>query len=287
MDYYEKYLKYKTKYTTLKNKIGGMPIPYSMTPPLINYKLPVSINKPVAYPIKKYFIVYGTFEDKIIPLIEKVKKAVKIKKEHEHPIFKKTILEPHTSLVYEPEYFLLNDNDFEEYKKNIGKITNLDDLYPDISKYLEGIDNICDLVLEGASAFFRETLVIIKIGFNSKKMNDLRNKLYSSDKMKEYEKLWRQKVSNPVIKQKYGKSKYYKDDETFNLDEPKLWIHVTIGALNPATTSIDEIDSYLDKINEQVKDKIGDIYSINKIKIRDPEMNNTIIWNENKVELLN
>ena len=213
MDYYEKYLKYKTKYTTLKNKIGGMPngktflkalsntlpqalsntlpqalsntlpktlpktlpqtLPYSITPSLINYKLPISINKPVSYPIKKYFIVYGTFEDKIIPLIEKVKNAVKIKKEHEHTTFKKTILEPHTSLVYEPEYFLLNDNDFEEYKKTIGKITNLDDLYPDISKYLEGIDYICDLVLEGASAFFRDNLVIIKIGFNSKIMNGI------------------------------------------------------------------------------------------------------------------
>jgi hypothetical protein len=241
---------------------------------------------PSSYPTKKYFIVYGTFNNSIVPLIEKVKNSFDIKPDHLHKIFKKTILEPHTSIVYEPEFLINSVYEFEEYKRVIANINSIDKLYPGITNYLDRLDKIDDVILEGASAFFRENIVIIKIGFNSKKMNKLRNFLYnSSASMKHHEELWRQKVSNPKIKEMYSKSRYYKDDETFSLVEPKLWIHTTIAALDPKTTSIEEIDHYLDLIQEQIKADVGKVFSMDKIKLRDPEINNTIIWDEKKGEL--
>ena len=248
-----------------------------------NELIPVSTpTKPASYPAKKYFIVYGAFEDKVAPLLKSVLDTIKINPSHRHPTFKKTILEPHTSIVYEPEYEIKNDSDFEAYKTIIERTNNINELYPNISKFLKDLDSIDDLVLEGASAFFRENIVIIKIGFNSKKMNDTRNTFYSSSpEMKEHERKWREKVKNPRIREKYGRSRYYADDETFNEENPKLWIHTTVAALNPETTSIEEIDTYLDQIQDSVKGEIGKIFSINQIKIRDPEMLITPIWKKN------
>jgi hypothetical protein len=103
--------------------------------------------------------------------------------------------------------------------------------------------------------------------------------------MKSFEDIWRKKVSNPKIKEMFGTSRYYKEDETFNIIEPKLWIHTTIAALDPKTTSIQEIDAYLDKIQEAIKEQIGKIYSIDKIKLRDPEVINSVIWEKKENEL--
>ena len=239
-------------------------------------------TKPASYPAKKYFIVYGAFEDKVAPLLKSVLDTIKINPDHRHPTFKKTISEPHTSIVYEPEYEIKNDSEFETYKNMIERTNNINQLYPNISKFLKDLDSIDDLVLEGASAFFRENIVIIKIGFNSKKMNDTRNTFYSSSpEMKEHEKKWREKVKNPRIREKYGRSRYYKDDETFNEADPKLWIHTTVAALNPETTSIEEIDTYLDQIQDSVKGEVNKKFSINQLKIRDPEMVVTSIWKKN------
>jgi len=248
--------------------------------------LPVSIpSLPASFPTKKYFVLYGTFDNTVADLIDRVKHSFDIKEEHIHKTFKKTILEPHTSIVYEPEYELKNLDDFEEYKKIIPNLNNIEKLYPGFTNHLDQLDKIDDVVLEGASAFFRENIVIIKIGFNSKKMNALRNFVYNtSPYMKSFEDIWRRKISNPKIKEMFGTSRYYKEDETFNIIEPKLWIHTTIAALDPKTP-IEEIDAYLDKIQEAIKGQIGKTYSIDKIKLRDPEVVNSVIWEKKETEL--
>jgi hypothetical protein len=124
-----------------------------------------------------------------------------------------------------------------------------------------------------------ENIVIIKIGFNSQKMNAIRNCLYSSDEMKVYEERWITKVTNPIIKEKFGSSKYYQDDKTFDKSNPQLWIHATIAALKP-DTPIEDIDKYIEQVQNQLVtlNVIGKRFSINEFKLRDPEMNITTIW---------
>jgi hypothetical protein len=326
MDYKNKYLKYKEKYLILKNQYGGskkttffkgisqLDFPKlnlgsnpvfntefnSTNNQVINPKIsfspyfkpkdisiPASLpSLPASFPAKKYFVLYGTFDNTVATLIDRVKHSFDIEENHIHKTFKKTILEPHTSIVYEPEYELKSLDDFEEYKKIIPNLNSIEKLYPGFTNYLDKLDKIDDVVLEGASAFFRENMVIIKIGFNSKKMNELRNFVYNtSPYMKSFEDIWRKKVSNPKIKEMFGTSRYYKEDETFNIIEPKLWIHTTIAALDPKTTSIQEIDAYLDKIQEAIKEQIGKTYSIDKIKLRDPEVINSVIWEKKENEL--
>ena len=110
-----------------------------------NELIPISTpTKPASYPAKKYFIVYGAFEDKVAPLLKSVLDKIKINPSHRHPTFKKTILEPHTSIVYEPEYEIKNDSDFEAYKTIIERTNNINELYPNISKFLKGLDSIDD-----------------------------------------------------------------------------------------------------------------------------------------------
>jgi hypothetical protein len=258
------------------SSVGEGGVTYLPSLKINKHIIPSPPTKPASYPSTKNFLLYGTFEDSFTPLIQSVMENITINSDHKHLTFKKTIKEPHTSVVYEPEWLLKNDEDFDKYSVEINKITNIDQLY---SKCIDQIGSIDDLILEGASAFYRENIVIIKIGFNSQKMNAIRNCLYSSDEMKVYEERWRTKVTNPIIKEKFGSSKYYQDDKTFDKSNPQLWVHATIAALK-ADTPIEDIDKYIEQVQKQLVDLnvIGKRFSINEFKLRDPEMNITTIW---------
>jgi hypothetical protein len=99
--------------------------------------------------------------------------------------------------------------------------------------------------------------------------------------MKKHEEEWREKVTNPEIRKKYGKSKYYKDDQTFNKQNPRDFLHVTLVPLK-SDTAIEVIDDYLDQYNKVHKNEVGKVFSCEYLGLRDPGMVNNKIWWLNK-----
>jgi hypothetical protein len=178
-----------------------------------------ALPKPI-YPTKKNQIVYGVFNKDTGEKLNLIKSKVTIPEEYVDKTFIKTIHEAHTSIVYEPEYNIEKESDEEKVIASIPKYelpTDLNKMYPNFSEFLTGFDKIDDLVLVGANAFFRENRVIIKVTFNSEKMNAIRNFLYSIPSMKQYKEAWIERLNRiaPVLESKYGTSEYFKKDKTF------------------------------------------------------------------------
>jgi hypothetical protein len=238
------------------------------------------------YPYKLYQIVYGVFNKDIGQKLNLIKSKVTIPDEYVDKTFIKTITEAHTSIVYEPEYISNTEADLEKVIASIPKYTSTADLnnekmYPGFLELLSRIDKIDDLVLVGANAFFRENRVIIKVTFNSEKMNAIRKFLYSLPSMEKYKAAWVERLTRiaPVLRSKYSKSKYFEEDKTF-AELPEGWIHHTVGVVKD-NIPIDKLDKIIDDVNRilfELGFVKGKTYSIDELKLRTHDLNHFLIW---------
>ena len=264
--------------------LNSLTAPTTLTAPSSTSVAP-SLPKPI-YPIKKYQIVYGVFNKDTGQKLNLIKSRIIIPEQYVDKTFIKTILEAHTSIVYEPEYNIDTEADTEKVIASIPKYNSTADLenekmYPGFLDLLSGIDKIDDLVLVGANAFFRENRVIIKVTFNSDKMNDIRNFLYSLPSMEKYKQAWVERLTRiaPVLRSKYGTSKYFEEDKTF-AEPPEGWIHHTISVVN-GDIPINILDKIIDDANGTLFDLgfvKGNKYSIDELKLRTYDLNHFPIW---------
>lgn len=238
------------------------------------------------YPYKLYQIVYGVFNKDIGQKLNLIKSKVTIPDEYVDKTFIKTITEAHTSIVYEPEYISNTEADLEKVIASIPKYTSTADLnnekmYPGFLELLSSFDKIDDVILVGANAFFRENRVIIKVTFNSEKMNAIRKFLYSIPSMQKYKEAWVERLTKiaPVLRSKYSKSKYFEEDKTF-AEQPEGWIHHTIGVVK-GDIPIDKLDKIIDDSNKTLFELgfvKGKTYSIDELKLRTFDLNHFSIW---------
>ena len=241
--------------------------------------------KPI-YPLKKYQIVYGVFNKEMGAKLNLIKPSMTINDAFVDKTFMKTISEPHTSIVYEPEYIIPSEGDYDKIVSSIPVYKTIDDLdnekmYPGFKDFLKSFDKIDDLVLEGVSAFFRENRVIIKVTFNSDKMNSIREFLYKIPSMQKYKEAWVEKLNKiaPMLRTKYGTSKYFKPDETF-AEPPSGWIHHTLVVVK-GDTPVAEIDKLIENGNQKLFELgfvKGQKYSIDQLKLRTHDMSHFEIW---------
>ena len=148
-----------------------------------------------------------------------------ISDEDKDPLWKHSIEEAHTTIVYGPEDFFTKD-----YPE-----VSLNELYPGFEEKYKDM-KIDDLIYKGVSLFIRTNRIVVKAEFESAKLNELRNYLYNcSDAMKDNYRKWKTMIENDdneVSKMDKYKS-VYKKDETF-ADYPKGWIHATLAVLGPS-----------------------------------------------------
>jgi hypothetical protein len=236
------------------------------------------------YPTKKNQIVYGVFNKDTGQKLNLIKSRMVIPDQYVDKTFIKTILEAHTSIVYEPEYNIETEADLEKVIASIPKYNSpadLNKMYPNFSEFLTGFDKIDDLVLVGANAFFRENRVIIKVTFNSEKMNTIRNFLYSIPSMEKYKQSWVERLTKiaPDLRKKYSTSKYFEEDKTF-AEPPEGWIHHTISVVK-GDIPISILDKIIDDANKTLFDLgfiKGNKYSIDELKLRTFDLNHFSIW---------
>ncbi len=250
VSYIKKYKKYKNKYLQLKKLVGG--------------------NK-----IRRY-ILFGVFNhDEVGKYLDDTYAELSklIPEDFKDPQWKHSIKYAHATFVYGPE---INEEVTMEYPD-----ISLNNLYPEFEEKYKDV-KFDDLIYKGVSFFIRKNRIVIKAGFESKKLNEVRNHLYNcSEAMKENYKSW--KTSIEKEDEEISKMEKYKDihkkDETF-ADEPKGWIHGTLAVLGP-TASIEKILELKSKAEELLSTKlvIGKSYSINEIKLKTPIGGNILtLW---------
>lgn len=253
----------------------------------VKKEMPASTEAPKpVYPLKKYQIVYGVFNKDMGAKLNLIKPSMTINDAFVDKTFVKTIMEPHTSIVYEPEYIIPSESEYDKIVSSIPAYKTIDDLdnekmYPGFKDFLKTIDKIDDLVLDGVSAFFRENRVIIKVTFNSDKMNSIREFLYKIPSMQKYKEAWVERLNkiSPLLRTKYGTSKYFKPDETF-AEQPSGWIHHTLVVVKGDTPTA-EIDKLIENGNQKLFELgfvKGQKYSIDQLKLRTHDMNHFEIW---------
>lgn len=244
-----------------------------------------ALPRPI-YPTKKYQIVYGVFNKDTGQKLNLIKSRMIIPDQYIDKTFIKTIFEAHTSIVCEPEYIIDTEADTEKVIASIPKYTSPADLenekmYPGFLGFLTGLNKIDDLVLVGANAFFRENRVIIKVTFNSDKMNAIRNFLYSIPSMEKYKQAWVERLTKiaPILRSKYGTSNYFEEDKTF-AEPPEGWIHHTISVVK-GDIPISILDKIIDDANKTLAELgfvKGNKYSIDELKLRTYDLKHYSIW---------
>lgn len=247
MDYYNKYIKYKTKYLNLKQK-GGAKVKYV----LLAYFDKDSIGN----------ILKNTYQEVMS----------KIDSKYIDTTWNNSVPLSHTTIVYGPEV----SDELPEYP-----LISLEELYPKFEeKYNKTI--IDDLIFEGVSLFISINRIVIKAEFKSNKLNEIREYLFKcSDLMKEYEIKWKKMLDED--KEEIKKMNLFPNLTEGNNN----WIHSTLGVLNPKNKdgvliTENELKELLNFTKKRLSEQgliIGNKYKLDEMILRTPKTKKLIkLW---------
>jgi hypothetical protein len=256
MNYYSKYLKYKSKYLQLKiNQSGGHLIEekyysYYLVGHFNRYQEDLLSN--IKNKLLREFSVYLT------PYQDKVK--------------------PHLTLIYGPAK-IYKDSDEIELKTSQNKLeqeTIINDIYPTILKkydeIFKGVNPI--LKFKCISVFIRSTRIILKAEFECEELEEfIRYSRINLDFFKKsMDDIKKEYMENKdSLKEKY--SELFYDDTTLDEVKPHGFIHCTFCSIDSSKVDKDilkEIILKANKIAELMNLKINDEYKIDTIDVRIP-----------------
>jgi hypothetical protein len=256
MNYYSKYLKYKSKYLQLKlNQNGGKPIE------------------------EKYYSYYlvGHFNDKQEDLLADIKdKLLKEFTDYLTPYQDK--VKPHLTLIYGPGK-IYKDSDEIELKISQTKLEQdkvIDTLYPGILKRYDEIFGGVNptLKFKCVSVFIRKTRIILKAEFECEELEEFIR--YSRKNLDFFKKsmddIKKEYVENKdSLKEKY--SELFYDDTTLDEVKPHGFIHCTFCSIDSSKVNkhiLKEIILKANKIAEIMNLKENDTYKIDTVDVRIP-----------------
>jgi hypothetical protein len=212
MEYYNKYLKYKTKYNELKNKniIGGAIISR-------NYYLHIRLSKEIE---EKFNLVKTSLDRYNI---------------------KKDPMPAHITISYGPTIEYDDINNMMDYE--INDVREIETIYPDFLKNFK--DMVPDIIYNGITVFLRPDQIVIKAEIISDVLSKMDN--FCRKNIISYNhivKKWKEEYDSVKEEIRLKFPILFKEEESFDEENPKGQLHITLITLNydtPESTIIDII----------------------------------------------
>jgi len=253
MDNYKKYLKYKNKYNDLKKKIivGGEILER-------NYYLHARLPKEIENIFEKV--------QNNIYMLKKYESYMKLKSDG--TIMKET-MPAHITLCYGPK--IKYEESEELLKKEISEKSEFGKIYPNFEENFKKLKP--KVIYKNITPYLREDKIVIKVELESKILTEMVK--YCRKTIESFNDtilLWKKSYleNREVIKEKYPK--LFREDESFDEENPIGFLHITIVTLK-AETPEKIIISIIKKVEKSILKlgiKRGDELKIDRIDIKTP-----------------
>jgi len=253
MNYYEKYIKYKNKYNTLKQKnlVGG-----EMKSSLYHLHIRFSdeLEKKIEHVENKLYD-YDLIKDKyfkVNPSGKTLKKSVPA----------------HITLGYGP--ILTYDTSRYESQYEIKDRSEVENVYPNFLETFK--DRIPIIKYIKISPFLRADKIVIKLELESELLTEMLKFLRKIESCKKINEKMKHEYDIAKIEIRARYPKLFTDDQCFDNENPVGALHITLVNLKPDTPEeiLIEVIKYTELELSKIGINLGDILIADRIDIKTP-----------------